>query len=149
MSTKKFRLTRKTLLKDVIKHKAETVGDKVFLTFIRDFDKGIDEKYTYKDMHLRSNRLGNGLMNLGIKKGDGIALMEINSPELLLTIFATFKMGAYSVMVNIALRGDGLKYIIDHSNASAIIIHWSFLDAFLEIKSQIPAIKHAKNFNFL
>ncbi|TFG22993.1 MAG: ATP-dependent acyl-CoA ligase [Promethearchaeota archaeon] len=142
MSTKRFRLSRKAVLKDVIKHKAETVGDKVFLTYIRDFDKGIDEKYTYKEMHLKSNRLANGLMNLGIKKGDGIALMEINSPEFLLTIFATFKMGAYTVLVNIALRGDGLKYIIDHSNASAIIIHWTLIDAFLEIKSQIPAIKH-------
>jgi crotonobetaine/carnitine-CoA ligase len=142
MSTKKFRLTRKTILKDVIKHKAEIVGDKVYMTFIRDFDNNIDEIYTYKDMHLLSNRLGNGLLNLGLKKGDGIALMEINSPEFLLTIFAAFKTGMYSVMVNIALRGDSLKYIIDHSDASAIIIHWSFLDKFLEIKSQLPAIKH-------
>ena len=142
MSIKKYRLTRKTILRDVIRHKAETVGDKVFLTFIRDFDKGIDENYTYKDMHLLSNRLGNGLFKLGIKKGDGVALMEINSPELLFTVFAAFKMGTYSVMVNIALRGEGLKYVLDHSDAKAIIIHWTFLEAFLEIKNQLPAIKH-------
>ena len=142
MSAKKFRLTTRTLMRDIIKHKADTLGDKLYLTFIRDFDKGIDEKYTYKDMDLLSNRLGNGLMKLGIKKGDGIALMEINSPEFLFTVFATFKLGTYCVMVNVALRGEGLKFIIGHSDASAIIVHWSLLDAILEIKSQVPKIKH-------
>ena len=73
-----------------------------------------------------SNRIGNGLLNLGLKSGEGVALMEINSPEFLLTVFATFKTGMYSVMVNIALKGDGLQFIIDHCDASAIIIHWSF-----------------------
>ena len=141
-TTKKFRLRRNTILRDVIKNKAETVGDKVFMTYVRDFDNNIDEKYTYKDMHLMSNRLANGLLNLGLKKGDGIALMEINSPEFLSTVFATFKAGMYSVMVNISLRGEGLTYIIDHSDASAVIIHWSFLNAVLDIRSQLPKINH-------
>ena len=142
MSEKKFRISRRTLLRDIIKHKAETVPDKVYMTYIRDFDKKIDEKYTYKDMHLLSNRLGNGLLKLGLKRGEGVALMEINSPEFLLTVFATFKTGTYSVMVNIALKGDGLQYIIDHSDASAIIVHWSFLDAVLEVKDRLPKIRY-------
>ena len=139
---KKFRVTRRTILRDIIQHKAETVGDKVYMTYLRDFDNDIEEKYTYRDMHLMSNRLGNGLLNLGLKKGEGVALMEINSPEFLLTVFATFKTGMYSVMVNISLRGDGLKFIIDHSDASAIIIHFSFLQAFFNIKDQLPKIKY-------
>jgi len=141
-TTKKFRISRRTLLRDIIKHKAETVPDKVYMTYIRDFDKGIDEKYTYKDMHLLSNRLGSGLLKLGLKKGEGVALMEINSPEFLLTVFATFKAGMYSVMVNIALKGDGLQYIIDHSDASAVIVHWSFLDAVLEVKDRLPKVRN-------
>ncbi|MHA1884917.1 MAG: AMP-binding protein [Promethearchaeota archaeon] len=126
----------------MIKHKGETVGDKVFMTYIRDFDQGIDDQYTYKDMHLMSNRLANGLINLGLRKGDCIALMEINSPEFFWALFATFKMGAYSVLVNISLRGEGLKFIIDHSEASTVIIHWSFLDAILDVRSQLPKIKY-------
>lgn len=126
----------------MIKHKGETVGDKVFMTYVRDFDHGIDDQYTYKDMHLMSNRLANGLNNLGLRKGDCIALMEINSPEFFWALFATFKMGAYSVLVNISLRGEGLKFIIDHSEASTVIIHWSFLDAILDLRSQLPKIKY-------
>lgn len=42
------RLRRNTILRDVIKHKAETVGDKVFMTYIRDFDNEADELNTYR-----------------------------------------------------------------------------------------------------
>ena len=78
MPEKRFRITTKTSINDVMKNKADTRGDKVFLTYIRDFDKGIDEKYTYLDMHLQSNRVANGLSKIGADKGIGISLMEIN-----------------------------------------------------------------------
>ena len=138
---KRFKIRNSTVFRDVIKHKAETIGDKKFLTFIRDFDKDIDETYTYKDVHVFSNRLGNGLFKLGLKKGDGIALMEINSPEFLFAVSASFKIGTYVVLVNTSLRGDGLKFIIEHSEAKAIIINHAFLPAFLEIRDQLKEIK--------
>ena len=47
-----FKITATTTFNDVVKNKAKTVGDKVFLTYIRDFDKGLDEKYTYRDIHI-------------------------------------------------------------------------------------------------
>jgi crotonobetaine/carnitine-CoA ligase len=142
MSQKKFRISRKTTFWELIQNKAETLGDKNWLTFIVDFDKGVDKKYSFKDVNVLSNRLANGLMNLGINPGDGVALMETNSPEFLFTVFATFKMAAYTVLVNIALRGDGLKYIIEHSDAKAIIINWSLIDAFFDIKDQVPHVKY-------
>ncbi|NVM55048.1 MAG: AMP-binding protein [Candidatus Helarchaeota archaeon] len=142
MSKKKFRMRRKTLLREVIQHKAESIGDKVFLTFVKDFDKGIDEKYTYKDIHLLSNRISNGLLNLGLRRGDGIALMENNSPEFLLVFLSSFKIGTYTVLVNTGLKGDGLKYIINHSDAKAVIINHEYLKTILEIKDQLENIKH-------
>ncbi|MHA1256537.1 MAG: AMP-binding protein, partial [Promethearchaeota archaeon] len=142
MSAKKFKITAKTTFNDVMKNKAETVGDKTFLTYIRDFDKGIDEKYTYLDMHLQSNRVGNGLSKLGVDKNTGISLMEINSPEFLFTLFATFKLGAYVVLINTALKGATLEYIIDHSDSEILIIHWSMLESYMNIKDELPKIKH-------
>ena len=142
MVKKKDGITPTTTIGDAIKRKAEKVGKKVFLTYIRDFDKGIEEKYTYKDMHIQSNRLANGLMNLGLKKGDGISIFEINSPEYLFSLFAAFKMGCYVVLVNTGLRGDGLQYIIDHSDSKAFLLHWTLIDAYLNIKDNLPNIKH-------
>ncbi len=137
-----FKITETTTFNDVVKNKAETVGDKVFLTYVRDFDKGIDEKYTYRDMHLYSNRVANGLSKFGLKVGTGLSLMEINSPEFLFTLFATWKLGGYAVLINTALKGVTLQYIIDHSDSEILMIHWSMIDAYLDIKDELPKIKH-------
>ncbi|MFW9882215.1 MAG: AMP-binding protein [Candidatus Thorarchaeota archaeon] len=137
-----FKITATTTFNDVMKNKAEVVGDKIFLTYIRDFDKGLDEKYTYRDLHLYSNRLANGLSQFGLKAGVGLSLMEINSPEFLLTLFATWKLGGYAVLINTALKGVTLQYIFDHSDSQILVIHWSMIDAYLDIKDQLPKIKH-------
>ena len=140
---KSINISAESTLPEVIKEKAERVPEKVYLTYIRDFDKGIDEKYTYKDMHLKSNQLGNGFMQkLGMKKGDGIALIQINSPEFLFTLFATYKLGGYVVLINTGLRGDGLQYIIDHSDSKFLVIHWSLVDRYVALKDQLPKLKH-------
>ena len=134
--------TEGTTFNDVVRHKAATIGDKVFMTYIRDFDRGIDEKYTYRDMHILSNRLANGLLRLGLRRKDGISLFEINSPEFIISLFSVFKLGAYVVLVNTGLKGDSLQYIIDHSDSKALIVHWSLLDRYLALKDQLPKIKH-------
>ena len=137
-----FQITDTTTFNDVVKNKAETVGDKVFLTFVRDFDKGLDETYNYRDMHLSSNRVANGLSKFGLKAGTGLSLMEINCPEFLFTLFATWKLGGYAVLINTALKGLTLQYIIDHSDSEILVINWSMIDAFLDIKDQLPKVKH-------
>ncbi len=142
MPAKRFKIRPDTSLRDVLKYKADTFGDEVVLTYIRDFDKGIDEKYTYRDIHLQSNRVANGLANLGVDASTGISLMEINSPEFLFTLFATFKLGAYAVLINTGLKGATLQYIIDHSDSEILVVHWSLLERYLNIKEQLPKIKN-------
>jgi len=138
----KNKITPTTSFADLVKTKAEVVGDKVYLTFIRDFDKGIDETYTYLDMHLQSNRVANALLKAGLKRGDGISIYQINSPEFLFILFGAWKIGIYTVLVNTGLKGDGLQYIIDHSDSKLIATHWSLLDNCLKIKDQLPKIEH-------
>lgn len=142
MSKEKFKLRKSTIVRDIVKNKAESVGDKIFLTYVRDFDKGIEDSYNYRDTHLLSNRLGNGLLNLGLKKGDGIALMEINCPEFLFSIFASCKIGTYIILVNTGLKGEGLRYNLEHSEAKAIIINHKLLETFLQIKDQLSDLRH-------
>ena len=142
MLSKQLGVSEKTTFGDVVKTKAEKVGDKVFLTYVRDFDNGIDEKYTYRDMHELSNKLANGLLKLGIKQRDGISIFQINSPEYLFVLFAAFKMGCYCVLVNTGLKGDGLQYIIDHSDSEVLFIHWTLIDRYLNIKDKLSKVKH-------
>ena len=138
----KYNINPTTTFADLVKTKAEISDDKVFLTFIRDFDKGIDENYTYQDMHLQSNRVANALLEAGLKRGDGISLYQINSPEFLFVLFGAWKIGIYVTLVNTGLKGDGLQFIIDHSDSKLIATHWSLIDNVLNIKDQLPKIEH-------
>ena len=138
---KRHNITPTTTFADIVKTKADLVGDKVYLTYVRDFDKGIDEQYTYRDMHVKSNQFANGLLKLGMKRGDGISIYQINSPEFLFALFGAWKIGNYVVLVNTGLRGDGLQYIIDHSDSKMVVLHWSLIQNYLSIKDQLPKIK--------
>jgi crotonobetaine/carnitine-CoA ligase len=135
-------ITPTSTFADVVKYKAEKAGEKVFMTYIRDFDKGLDEKYTFKDMYIKSNQVANGFSNLGIEGGDGISIVQINSPEFLFVLFGAYKIGNYVVLVNTGLKGDGLQYIIDHSDSKTLFIHWSLLENYTNIKEQLPKIKY-------
>ncbi len=138
----KNNITPSTTFADLVKHKAETVGDKVFMTYIRDFDNNIEEKYSYLDMHIQSNRIANALLKLALKRGDGISIVQINNPEFLFVLFGAYKIGNYVTLVNTGLKGDGLQYIIDHSDSKTLFMHWSLLENYLNIKDQLPKIKH-------
>ncbi|MHA2391378.1 MAG: AMP-binding protein [Promethearchaeota archaeon] len=140
--TEKNNITPTTKFAEFVKHKAETVGDKVFMTYVRDFDKDVVEKYTYRDMHLQSNRVANGLLNLGLMRGDGISIVQINSPEFLFVLFGAYKIGNYVVLVNTGLKGDGLQYIIDHSDSKTLFIHWTLVENYVNIKKQLPKLEH-------
>ncbi|MBY8990855.1 MAG: AMP-binding protein [Candidatus Lokiarchaeota archaeon] len=142
MLQKQLNISPTDTFTDIVRKKAERVGDKVYLTYVRDFDKGIDEKYTYRDMYTQSNRLANGFTKLGLNSGDGISVYQINSPEFLFTLFAAWKMGCYVVLVNTGLKGDGLQYIVDHSDSNTFLTHWSLLDNYLKIRDELPKIKN-------
>jgi len=137
-----FQIGPVTTFGELVKHKAESVGDKGFLTYIRDFDAGLEEKYTYRDMHLLSNRAANGLRKLGLEPRDGISLIEINSPEFLFALFGAVKLGGYTVLVNTGLKGESLQYIIDHSDSKVVVIHWTLLEHYQTIRDQLPKVEH-------
>ena len=63
------------------------------------------------------NRVANGLLALGVKQGDKVAIMLPNCPEFLYTWFGANKIGAVEVPINVALKGAGLAYQIVQSDS--------------------------------
>ncbi len=83
------------------------------------------ESYSFDEMNRRANRVARALraagVGVGVGQGQGVALVLGNHPNFLDAFFAVQKLGGYAVPVNTALVGDGLSYILDHSDVSAII----------------------------
>ena len=100
------------------------------------------EAYSFNDMNRRANRVARRLLSSGIREGDGVALMLSNHPRFLDAFFAVQKIGAYVVPVNTALVGEGLAYILDHSEVRAVVCDHETAARVVEIRASTPRVEH-------
>lgn len=97
---------------------------------------------TYAQFNARVNRLANALCRLGIQQGDNVAILQYNYPETLESIFACFKVGCGAVPINFRLHPNEFAFIIDHSEAKAVILSPEFNEAIIGIRERIPNVRH-------
>ncbi len=100
------------------------------------------KKLTYAEFNAGANRLANALSHLGMNQGDNVALLQHNYPEMLESMFACFKAGYGAVPINWRLHPKEVSFIIDHSQAKAVILSPEFNEAILHIREEIPGARH-------
>jgi acyl-CoA synthetase (AMP-forming)/AMP-acid ligase II len=81
-----------------------------------------DSSATYRQLNQRVNRLANGLLSLGLKKGDRVGLLFNNCMEYLESYLALYKGGLVWVRLNPRLSDKELKRMIQDSGAKVLII---------------------------
>ena len=123
-----------TTLAALLEAQAEALGDKPFLYFE-------DRVISFAELNRHTNRAANGLARLGVKAGVGVSIMMPNSPEWLFVYFATQKLGAYAVPVNVSLRGEGLRHIVDHSDSSILVCHPDYAEVIQAILDSLSKLK--------
>ncbi len=89
----------------------------------------------------RLHRIAAGLHRLGIRKGDKVAIMLPNCPEFIYAWFALSKIGAVEVPINVALKGDGLRYQIAQSDSKVLIASTRFLDRLAAVAEDISSLE--------
>lgn len=100
-----------------------------------------DQACTFAELHQRSQRLANGLLSLGLCKGDKVALLMFNRIEFPEIYFGVLKSGGILVVLNGRLKGRELSYMIQHSEARFLIFEDNFWEEVKKIQSQIPRAK--------
>jgi acyl-CoA synthetase (AMP-forming)/AMP-acid ligase II len=100
------------------------------------------KKLTYARLNARANRLANALNHHGLRQGDTVALLQYNYPEMLESMFACFKAGYGAVPINWRLHPNEFSFIIDHSQAKAVILSPEFNEAIIHIRERIPNARH-------
>jgi crotonobetaine/carnitine-CoA ligase len=118
----------------LVEEKAALHGDRTFAQFG-------EQRVSYASLDARSNAVGNSLRDLGVAPGEKVAVMLPNCPEFLDVWFATEKIGATMVPVNISLKGDGLRYIISHSDSVVAVVHEQVAGPFLDIRHDVGAVR--------
>lgn len=118
---------------NALRLKAEKNGDKTFLRF-----EG--RSFSYREAHELSNRLAHGLAAAGVRKGQHVAFLMDNKPEILWLFFAVAKLGAVCVPVNTAAKGELLVYYLTQSDSVVLISDVELVPRFKAIQSQCPSI---------
>lgn len=101
-----------------------------------------EKRLTYKQLNERANRLANGLLDMGIAKGDKVALIFMNGVEMVECYFALAKIGVIVVPQNIRFTAQEYQYQIDNSDARALIYDEMFKDVVASIRSQLPKVEY-------
>ncbi len=86
----------------------------------------IDYRRTWKEFNDECNTVARGLMDLGVGKGDHVAIWATNIPEWLLTFYASVKIGAVLVTVNTAYRVFELEYLLRQSDTKVLVMGEGF-----------------------
>ena len=98
--------------------------------------------YTNVEMEKEANRLGNALKTLGVQRGDRVAIQMPNSPVVIWSFPAIYKIGAVAVPMNPLLRPDQAAYIYQNSGAKVAITSPDFAPWVLGAQKQAPELKH-------
>jgi len=85
-------------------------------------------RYTYREFNELCRQVAKGLLKLGIRKGDNIAIWAYNVPEWVILQFASAKIGAVLVTVNTSYKSAELEYILNQSDSTTLFMVKSFKD---------------------
>lgn len=105
---------RRNTISDAVRRAARKFRTRTALTFA-------DRRWTYTDLDKAAGRVAQGLINLGLKKGDRVAAYARNSDTYLLLWLACTRAGVVHVPINYALTAGELRYILSQSGARALI----------------------------
>ena len=105
----------------VLAHHATRTPDKAITVF-----EG--ETTTYGEMATRAAALAGGLPERGVGRGDVVGLLSYNCPEFLETIFAANHLGAIAMPINWRLAAPEVRYILEHSEARALVCDEALVD---------------------
>jgi acyl-CoA synthetase (AMP-forming)/AMP-acid ligase II len=99
-----------------------------------------DRRLTYAAADERATRLAHALAASGVEAGDHVALYLYNGTEYLEAMLAAFKLRAVPVNVNYRYVEDELRYLLDDSNAKAIVFHREFTPKLTAIRADLPQL---------
>ena len=89
----------------------------------------------------RGNRLARAFLAAGLTTGDKVAHYMRNSPAYMETTRACFKARLTPVNVNYRYRPDEVAYIVENSDAAAVVYDAVFRDTIAEIRPRLPGVK--------
>ncbi|MCU1355009.1 MAG: acyl-CoA synthetase (AMP-forming)/AMP-acid ligase [Acidimicrobiales bacterium] len=91
---------------------------------------------TYGEMAKRARTQAAALDRLGVAQGDRVAIVSHNSARLLTSFFGVSGSGRILVPVNFRLAAEEVRYIVEHSGASVLLVDPEVEEVLGDVKAQ-------------
>ena len=99
-----------------------------------------DRRFTYAQFLERSRRLASALARAGIGKGDTVAIMAPNTPQMLEAHYAVPMLGAVLCSINIRLDAAAIAFILRHSETKVVLIDTEFAPVMRPAVADLPIL---------
>ena len=101
-----------------------------------------DRRITWAELQSRSNRLGQGLLTLGVQKGDKVTFMFRNCPEFIEINYAIQKIGAIPVPMNYRFTPREIEYQANNSDAEVFLYETIWQEPVLKARPELKKVRH-------
>lgn len=95
----------------------------------------------YRTLNVTANKMAHALRDIGVRKGDRVAIYCINSPFFVASYFGIQKLGATVVTINLLLHPKEVQYILKDSGAKVLIFYEMFAEGVAAIKDSLPDLE--------
>jgi amino acid adenylation domain-containing protein len=99
------------------------------------------ERLTFKDIDAASDRLAATFAARGVARGDRVVVFMDNCAEAVVAIFAALKAGAIFSPVNASTKADKLAYILNNSEAAALVTQHKLLGVAADALAEAPSVR--------
>ncbi len=131
-------ITLNTFLTESARKYPYNTATNFVLSYILSERYTVGGKQTYRKLNELVDRFANALHQLGVRKGDRVALMLPNSPQFVIAFFAAMKLGAIVVNNNPTYTARELKHQLEDSGAETIVLLNLFWPRLRDVQAETP-----------
>ncbi|WP_088007844.1 AMP-binding protein, partial [Indiicoccus explosivorum] len=100
-----------------------------------------EKEVSYGEFEQTSAKFASALKELGVGKGDHVAFLLGNTPHFLISLYAVMRVGATAVPINPIYTPDEIAYIVQNSEAKAVIALDLLLPLVEKAHAALPAVE--------
>lgn len=120
----------------------ETVQAHGAKTALMEKKEGVYQGFSYQEFGERVKNVAQGLLSLGIKHGDRVALMSENRPEWAICDFGILSAAATNVPIYPTITPEQVKYILADSETKIVITSSAeLLNKVIQIYDSLPTVE--------
>jgi acyl-CoA synthetase (AMP-forming)/AMP-acid ligase II len=124
---------------DLLRLHADAGGERAAV--IVDAAGGRPAAVSFAELNATVNRLAHAFRSLGMQRGERLVWCGPNSLEVMVTIHAARKAGQIAVPLSYRFNADEMRYVIDNSDATLVVVDAEQAQLIAEIRDRIPKVR--------